>query len=174
MCRLAASLIAVCLVASTGGCGTIVNLASKEPSVYGGLKNDVEWFESYQQSGKPLASGTLGPGSSNQAAGVLCLVGLVLMEPVFGAHRRHAHVADHGMAREPPGRGAAPRCRRHVTGPATVTTALCAALTQGVRRQTARGKARTQRRYRARRKSPTAPACRTDRGCGRCPFHSSC
>jgi uncharacterized protein YceK len=54
MSRLTASLIALCLAACAGGCGTILNLKDSEPMAYGGLKKDAEWLECWTGPVAPI------------------------------------------------------------------------------------------------------------------------
>ena len=62
-------LAAVLMLAAFGGCGTVCNLVSDDPQVYGGVRGDVELFR------HPLCPHTT---YTDQAG--LCLVGFVAAE----------------------------------------------------------------------------------------------
>jgi uncharacterized protein YceK len=61
MKRPATALVVATVAASAGGCGTVCNFMSGEPSAYGGLKKDAEWadqFASKLSSGQPITTDT--------------------------------------------------------------------------------------------------------------------
>jgi uncharacterized protein YceK len=79
MSRLAATLLAISLAACASGCGTVLNLADKEPMAYGGLKRDFEWLEAFTGLDAPAINKN--PQTVNQGRANWMLLGLSLLDP---------------------------------------------------------------------------------------------
>jgi uncharacterized protein YceK len=74
------ALLAAAVAAAASGCGTVFNLASKDPDNYGGVQRDIQVAADASAHGGLLSEGTnrSGAGSGEAALVVLALCGAEL------------------------------------------------------------------------------------------------